>query len=179
MKWQISGVILSVLCACSITSEQNFDPEEPKFYTTEAAALYFKNVRSFYYDLEERDGVNVFCLSKSDQEAAYPNLILNINMDWRKDQSYLSLSNSHYFPESGPISVQSLADDGGTQQFQLLKRDRVATFIFVAKLYQSIQADQKLTVVIDGQKHPLLDDQKDREAFLITAFDYYRLVGLQ
>ena len=179
MKWWILSLTLLLLLNCGTSGDHTIDPFNPNFRTTDAAELYFKNVRQFYYDLEEQDGQNLLCLRQSDKEAIYPNLILSITMDWRKDEAYLFLESSPYFPENRKIEIQALSLDGEEEHYQLKNRDAIETFAFTSKIYQGILNDRTFHVVIDGKQYPLLGHKKDREAFRITAYDFYRLVGLQ
>ncbi|MGI9542226.1 MAG: hypothetical protein ACR2MX_03145 [Cyclobacteriaceae bacterium] len=178
MKWWVLPTSFWLLFGCITSGDHDLDPYSPNFNTTDASELYFKNVRQYYYDLEEQDGQNMFSLGNRNQEASYPNLILIITMDWRKDQAYLSLASSPYFSEDSPIEVQALARERD-EHHKLVSRDKVETFAFVTKIYQSILNEQKLYVLIDDKQYPLFANESDREAFRITAFDFYRLVGLQ
>ena len=166
------------LLECTNPKDSHIDSERPQFSTTESAELYFKNVRQYYYDMEELNGKNLLRLSKSQPKVLYPNITLQITMDWRTDQAFLTLDENEFFPKNGVTEVYT-SDSTGVKEFiQFKQRDRNEAFATIARLYKSILNDHKLYVTLDGERYPLLHIKQDREAFRVTAYDYYRLVGL-
>ncbi|NOS55149.1 MAG: hypothetical protein HOP37_02720 [Cyclobacteriaceae bacterium] len=49
---------------------------------------------------------------------------------------------------------------------------------FGSKIYEAIQQKKDMTVLYKGKYVPLMQAEKELEAFRITMADYYRLTGI-
>jgi len=64
----------------------------------------------------------------------------------------------------------------GTYQFTTSAMPK--HFQFASEIYTSLQKQHQLKIIINGKEYPILENDDEREAFRITMYDYYRIVGI-
>jgi hypothetical protein len=146
----------------------------------DASRLYFKNVRQPYYDREGRDDakMNIYRLGKRMTEDDNPNLNVAIIINRIKDEAYLYVEPSSVLEQEEAISIKWVSENN-LERGELVFRsgDRFDHYNFVEKLYPLLLANASFSVKVDGEWYPLFQEQKARDAFRITSFDYFRLIG--
>jgi len=146
----------------------------------DASRLYFKNVRQPYYDREgRRDAkMNIYRLGKRIVNEDEPILNIAIVINRVKDEAYLYVEPSGVFEEEEVIFIKWVSEnemDSGELVFK--SGDRYDHYSFVEKLYPLLLANATFQVKIDGEWYLLFQEQRARDAFRITSFDYFRLIG--
>lgn len=157
------------------------DPGAPKYTTTDASELFFKNVRSPYYDyeLQEPSMLKIYRLKKRATTEDYPVLNLAQIQDWRRDKAMVLFEPNHYFDLSEPFGIACINDSLGVYDsldFAMVNLDlqyKAATII-----YNHIIIGSDFYLNKNGAQQQILAKRKEREAFRVTMFDFYRLVEL-
>jgi len=170
-------LILLLLAGCKIDREKEVDRSKFQFKIGADANLFFRNVRKIYYDRSSPDGTwQAYRFSDrytgNDRPVIEPVIVIN----WLQDEAYLLIDVNDLLGEEDMISVTlSDAHTNKTDTLYLNQRGRERMLEFGSKLYEAIQANQKVAVKSKGEFVPIFTDEMDREAFRITVSDFYRL----
>jgi len=111
-------ITLLLLIACESGQQQGQKADgNPAFHTTAPSLLYFKNMRSSYYQMEEQPGsrIELYRLNRFDDTQSRPILYPIIANNWLQDEAYLFLEKNDY--EKGfaePLKVKVINSEGGS-----------------------------------------------------------------
>ncbi len=150
----------------------------PEFRTTPPSLLYFKNMRSAYYEMAEQAGTRIekYRLRKYAESDQRPILYATIANNWMQDEAYLLLE-PNAFLRRAPAPLEVLwrsADSTG-----VLTPDRPGLphqYGFARELADRLQAGRELFIIDDRRDTvPLFADFGDRTHFLTTLRDYEKL----
>lgn len=144
------------------------------YRTTAPSLLYFKNMRSAYYDQSEQPGarMELYRLRKLNPPPQETNLIPVIANNWLKDEAYLLLETSGL---SEPLTVRwERQKDSGVYRLQPASVDK--QYELGIQLYESLQAGHRLSALAsDSTWVPLFEGRDMRSHFTTTIRDYLRL----
>ena len=173
-------LVFFAITACDPDRKKKVDPENSKFETLDSSELFFKNMRQYYYDVEEKReaGLEIFRLQDRLDDNKQPLINLSIIFNWRVDKAYVFVEPNQFFKDSTEFTVvwqDSITQDQG--EFYFVKGNREAHFKFSAQVYNSILDEQKLYYKRENELFPLLDTEIERDVFRVTMFDFFRLVN--
>jgi hypothetical protein len=173
-------VLFFIIAACE-SKRKEVNEAAAKYTTSDASEIFFRNVRSLYYEKTamEEARLDVYRLKERPQADDYPLLHLSIVVNWRYDEAYVLTEPNAYLQQMDTIKIiwqDSLQDDSGAFQFSGGNKDD--HFRLATQLYHSIQAQRKLYILHNDQKIPFMQQREAREAFRKTMGDYFRLVDL-
>lgn len=176
-------LMLLGLSACDISGGKEVDENEAKYTTSDASELFFKNVRSIYYDKSVMDEAKLDIYKIKERLQAegeeYPLLNLSIVVNWRYDEAYVLTEPNPYLQQMDTIRVvwqDTTNNQSGTYQFTQGNKD--AHFRFATQLYQSLQAEHQLYILKEDEQVQFMNRRDAREPFRKTMVDYFRLVDL-
>lgn len=170
-----------ILAACEGGKRKEISEEEAKYTTSDASEIFFRNVRSIYYEKTVIDEakLDVYRLKDRPEADDYPLLGLSIAVNWRYDEAYVLTEPNTFLQQMDTIRIMwrdTTQNDSGV--FQFSKGSKDDHFRLATQLYRSIQAQRKLYVLHDQQELPFMQRRDAREAFRKTMVDYFRLVDL-
>ncbi|WPP53287.1 hypothetical protein [Catalinimonas niigatensis] len=174
-------VLPFMIAACEGGKRKEISEEEAKFTTSDASEIFFRNVRSIYYEKTVMDEakLDVYRLKERLQADGYPLLNLSIVVNWRYDEAYVLTEPNDFLQQMDTIKIMwrdTTQNDSGV--FKFSKGNKDDHFRLATQLYRSIQAQRKLYVLHDHQELPFMQRRDAREAFRKTMVDYFRLVDL-
>ena len=172
-----------LLCSgCFPGKNKHVDENEPRFHTTDASELFFKNVRSAYYDLQDMETAKLRVYRFHDRITGdtIPTINLAIVENWSKDEAYVLMEPQGTLAKYDSINLTYFnpkTSQSGTLMVHLNNIDD--QFRDASKIYQQIKSGAQWSFIVDdGTKMPLFPEEDSREAFRLTMFDFYRLVEL-
>ncbi|MFY0591702.1 hypothetical protein [Roseivirga sp.] len=174
----IAICFLSLLFGCNPDKKKQVDQSAITFKTDDASNLFFKNVRQFYYEVEEMEAakLNIFRLKKRELSNDQPVINLAIVNNWRYDEAYLLLEPNGVVKENESLEVKWRNPNGESGEIQYANGNKTEQVAFADGIYAQIQQGSTFTIKVQEEWKPFLDLEKTREAFRITVFDYYKLV---
>lgn len=180
MKNIIFFLLIIFSFSCNVDLQKKIEVENSKFSTSDASELFFKNVRQTDYDkVEMKEAkLNVFRIQERTPEADYPNLIPAIVINWRHDEAYLLIEPNSLVPQDSILIKWIKADTIQQGEYKFHFGDKNDHFTFSSLIYESLVSDHNLFIIKEDDEIPILNKDKDREAFRKTVKDYYRLVEL-
>ena len=179
LKSFLTGLILIILSlpGCKIDHDKRVDRVKFQFETGDDSELFFRNVRQLYYDRKSPDGTwQAYRFSDRYRGNDRPVILPVIVINWLKDEAYLLIETNEMLGEEDYLEV--IITDSVTSKSDTLilnQRGRERMLESGSRLYEAIQANQKIEVRSKGKFLPLLKEDIDRETFRVTMSDYYRL----
>lgn len=178
-NYWIASLFLTVLFACGPSGQQGGNGTgERLFRTTAPSLLYFKNMRSSYYRVEEQpqSRIELYRSSRFEETAYRPIIYPIIVNNWLEDEAYLFLQPNEY--EGGYLAPLTFAQDTlpGSERFLLqpatpLRQRELGLLIYDGLL----KGEPWYVAAADSALVPLFRQGSDRQAFLSTVQDYLRL----
>jgi hypothetical protein len=184
MKYLFMPTFFCLLCslsACNTSGSKDANENEAQYTTSDASELFFKNVRSIYYDKTVMDEarLDIYRIKERIQAEDFPLLNLSIVVNWRFDEAYVLTEPNSYLQQMDTIKVMwqdTIRDESGMYRFTQGNKD--THFRFATQLYRSLQAEHQLYILDKEGKLDFMDRRDAREPFRKTMVDYFRLVDL-
>lgn len=176
-KLPLVFIFFSILMSCNPVKDKKVDQTTIGFQTDESSKLFFKNVRRSYYEVEamEEAKLEIYRLKSRVKESQSPLLNLSIVNNWRYDEAYILLEPNEAAGSITDLQVQWESQDGSSGTIIPEGGNKKSQLDFAAKIYEHIQDGDSLFLLKGNEKLELLKETKEREAFRITMFDYFRL----
>lgn len=172
-------LILSLLFqACQNGKTGNTSGKTVAFRTTAPSHLYFKNIRSIHYEMTTRPGtrIDLYKFKRFSDTRSRPILFPIIVDNWMQDEAYLLIRPNDYrsgFPDTLQVNWRHEQDSG---RYVLRSADWTDQYRFAQQLGRSLEEEHHLEVLNrEEQFVPLFENRQDRNYFLTTLRDYYRL----
>lgn len=151
-------------------------PRRP-FRTTAPSQLYFKNMRSYYYEQSTKPGMRIdrYTLKKFSMDSKHPVLIPVIEDNWMEDEAYILLEKNNYPDWADTLKLQ--LETGEEIKFTTVSAlDIEAQYAFAKRLYESLKQGHRINVYTTNKKwQSLYENQAERADFLQVMKDYYNL----
>lgn len=160
-------------------SGQQAGEGDQRFRTTQPSALYFKNMRSTQYKMQEQPKSRIE-LYRHKKFADNSLLLPVIAHNWLQDEAYLFLQPNPAAPAlSKPL--QFTTDTTTVEQALTLDPPTPAQQYETAlQLYKGMQAEKDWYIrQQNGSFQPLYTEGNERTAFLTTVRDYLKLTEAQ
>ena len=173
-------VCMLLLLGCE--SSENLPPAPPtdaRFQTSDPARLYFNNIRSSSYDIQEHPKrySKSFTLSSWPDTAATPFIVPTIVDYWLYDQAYLELN-----WQSLPVSIELpwkllCTSDSVTDTLTLDSKRWDQQYEFAKAIHTAILEPnwQFALLVSDSIRLPVMEDSEVRKFFRLTWRDHQAL----
>ncbi|MCH6199605.1 hypothetical protein MMU07_08445 [Aquiflexum sp. LQ15W] len=145
---------------------------------TDPERIYFKNVRSSYYDIEiRRDAkMTVYRHGKRSKDTNRPTLVFSIIINQHSDEAYIFLEPNI---EENPIRVKwSIPGKNQEGEITFEGGDKFAHLEFAQKITPILQENAIFEVRGNEKWVPLWEDEKEKNAVMVTIEDYQKLIGL-
>ncbi|MCB0560266.1 MAG: hypothetical protein H6573_21290 [Lewinellaceae bacterium] len=148
------------------------------YRTTAPSLLYFKNIRSTYYEQSEQPGarIELYRLRQFSQPAKEHVLIPVIANNWLEDEAFIFLEPVDFGqPWAQPLTVRWQGEkDSGLYRLQPANVDK--QYELALQLYESLLAGHQLNALAaDSTWAPLMESKNTRGYYLTTIRDYLRL----
>lgn len=145
--------------------------KEIEFTTTNSSELYFKNIRAYFYDKEEKEDAKFFLYRINSREKDSSQLKLHFLLvhNWLLNECYLIAE-----PRNIDFEIEwNYEDEFGT--IRLNGENNRAHFIFGAELFEQLNRDADIRLVAAGTKKDFTEEEKS--SLKTSLQDYFKLVG--
>jgi hypothetical protein len=183
-SFKIFGVAsIGLVLLLSFFNEKRADNtgDRDEFAITDASRIYFKNIRSAYYDAENRRDakMNLYRFGSRIDDSTQNVLNAALIINAVKDAAYLYLEPQGKFQHENPVEVKWESKNGGNGNIQFIQGDRHSHCQFVREVYPLLE-DNKETrfwALVEEDWIPILEEENERTAFITTCKDYFRLIS--
>ena len=155
----------------------NSGKEPSPMRITDAERLYFKNVRSAYYDIENRRDakMTVYRHGKRAKNTEEPTLVFSIILNQVNDEAYIFLEPNF---EDLPIRLKWLGPEKNQEgEITFEGGDKFAHFEFAEQITPLLIDNATFEVWQIDNWEPLWADEKEKNAVMVTIEDYQKLIG--
>lgn len=180
MKRIFSIIIISLIFACSLSTNQLIEKEKLTFNYTDDAYIFFRNIRQSNYDLEileEADWRIYVHEDRQKDSSQFFNTAIVVN--WRINKAYAILEISEKAKKEN-LTIQ-WSDPASKKQGEIILKElqRQQELAFLTEIYNHILQEHQLSWLPDGQNQaPLFSNNDYKEAFRVSMYDFYRLTGV-
>lgn len=177
-SWAVAGFFLICMACSPDSNEHQKGTGDRRFRTTPPSLLYFKNMRSTQYTVDEqpKSRIELYRLSKFETTSRYPVLYPVIANNWLEDEAYLFLQPNEW--KAGFLSPLTLSQDTAwsSAALQLQPPTPQRQYELSLLLYESLkQGEVWYAAAADSTFAPLFADGDERAYFLTTVRDYLKL----
>jgi hypothetical protein len=166
------------LLGCQPASPPSNATGDARFHTTDPGRLYFKNMRSSAYAMEEqaKTRIELYQLRRFSSTAQRPVFIPVIANNWLADEAYLFIQTNE-FERGFAVPLTYIWEGSGLQGLSSLQPASIGRqYEFAMELYEHLAQKHVLQVLCaDSTLAPLFENQEDRLHFMTTIRDYRRL----
>lgn len=172
MGWVIFMITLVLL---TLPNERPDKIDTIGFSTTESAELYFKNVRSFYYQNNpEAEGILDVYRLESIFVDSLPSLPFAMYNNWRTNETFIRLDTAFI---NTKVVVAVVSDSAGvkTDTIHFPEMTNESQYLFARAIYKTLDEKEKLGLVTDSEVIWLPESMN--LSIKRTLTDYFRLLG--
>lgn len=148
------------------------------FHVQENEEIYFKNIRSFYYDFEHREDANfhIYRLKERAKDSLHPTLQFAIVNNWRNDEAYIltelpcinCAKGGLIFPTATTVDTLFPQLFNAEQHWEL-----------AVKTYEQLTQDQPILLLTQEKQTAvqLFTNEEERLQTLRVLKDYFKLTS--
>lgn len=169
-------LVLTVGLSIVFSDGKKINLTEVRMSTTQSSKLYFKNIRSFFYDKEHRKDAQ-FDLYRIDtrEKVSHKNKLNFVLVDnWLQGECYIIAESGIVDTNIDTLSIQWILEED-TGLLQLGNKDSFNNYIFAAQLFELLEQKAALTLLTSSDSLSFLEAEK--KLLKKTLSDYFKLVG--
>jgi hypothetical protein len=171
----ISGIaVLLAVYILFVPKPPPVDLSKVDFGTTTSSEMFFKNLRAYYYEKEEREdaGFTLYRINSRNLDSTTNKLNFVLLSNWRMSECYI-------MAESGIVKLEEeplyLLDIQAKDTLHLMGKDAEANYLFAAQLYHCLINDHSLQLL--KEKETISFKQSELTSLEKSLADYFKLVG--
>lgn len=147
--------------------------KEVDFSTTQSSTLFFKNIRSYFYELEEREDANfkIYRIKSRTKDDRLHKLNFALVHNWRQSECYIIAEVNNKYSEH---SLQYF-ENGTLKTISFQGEDAYANYLFAAELYLAIEKGKNFYFRKNGVKDEFT--KEELKSLEKTLFDYFKWIG--
>lgn len=173
-------VIMLVLMAISAPEETRLNKTGVSFRTAESAELYFKNMRSFFYNIEEdkQSGFTLYRIKSRNQDTIYPSLSYALVNNWRQDETYILTEPNPALNDLEDIHLKIQFEDGTTYLDSFYLADSFRHYLIAEQVFEAVQQENSsFHLIYRDEKVEIWPSEDERKSIRRTLKDYFKLTG--
>lgn len=154
----------------------NSGDEPSEMRITDADRLYFRNVRASTYDLEGRNDakMNIYRHGKRDTSREKPTLNFAILLNRVVDEAYIFIEP---YPEELPLYLKLTSAEGMTSELTFYGGNKFDHFTFAMDFFEKYGEGVQLSMKVQEDWIPILEEEKERDILKTVFSDYFRLIN--
>ncbi len=148
-----------------------------QFRTTPPSRLYFKNMRSYYYEqrTEAAGNIDYYILKKFQKSESPPLLTPVIADNWLQDEAYIRLEKAASMMDHDTLRLRFEYNEMADTLNSILVNEE-SDYILAKKVFERLKKGHKIKVYsFDKNWIPLFKNQAEQLNFLTVIKDYYFL----
>lgn len=177
-KSLIFFLFLTLVFACNPDKNKSLKEGELIYQTNDATKLFFRNVRSAYYDKQtlSEAKIDVYRMKNRNSAEDFPVLNLALVNNWLQDEAHIIVELNSFYSVGDTIKVTWKDDSLGQQSINFIYGNKDNHTRFADKVYQNMLDLKAMEIYSENKSWPLFSRNEDREIFRKTMIDFYRLV---
>lgn len=150
------------------------------FNTTSSSDLYFKNVRSFYYDISPREKApfTLYRLKRRNFDTLHPDLQFMIIRNPLADQAYIFAEASPALKQYDSLSVLITDESDSTRVAVLGEMNNEDHYLFAAAVFKKLLEGGKTYALNQSDTiTEIFNTERERKNAETVLEDYFKLVN--
>ena len=173
--WGIAMLVI-VICFAIFQPAKKINLQAVDFSTFQSSELYFKNMRSYFYDKTAHEAANfkIYRIGSREKDSTKNKLSFMLLSNWLQSECYIMAESGFVDLEEQELYISyEHADSSGT--FFLSDADSYGHYVFAAHLYE--QLDKNATIRLKHAKGWTTFSESEKKSLKKTLGDYFKLVG--
>jgi hypothetical protein len=175
MRWLAGVVLLLFLTGCKVDRDRPVDFGRLTFIMPDDTELFFRNVRSIYYDREVLGNQEVFRWADRPESTQNPTLAPALVLSPMNDMAFVVLELKTGKTTDG---LTLIVTDSATMRMDTLRLAEPLprpSLELAARIYEGIRQNQGFQLLQPNNTRPILQTDQERETFRVTMADFFRL----
>lgn len=176
--WTFVIVLLSLALAFG-PANKRLNLHEVRFKTTSSSILYFKNIRSFYYQIiEKRKPLTLYRNKDYQENDSSSELPFTIITNPLADEAYIYVETER-FKQLAPLSVFIIGHDSDTLSYKDIGGfNNEGHFKLAVAVYEGLSNQSQILLSTKGNTAKvILNTDEDRKTAITVLEDYFKLVN--
>lgn len=184
-RWNLKSVFITwllamvIVLAFTMPNMRPIDLDEVRFHTAENSELYFKNVRSYFYEIwdDPKSGFIHYRIKSRNREKDVPSVNFLILHNWRFDEAYVVAEGNESIEtlEGLDLLIVSKSD---SSRFSFKQFTNYEHWQFAGAVYMALNEDvSRFWLSSDREVVEIYTDDDERKSVQKTLNDYFKLVG--
>lgn len=191
MKWTLKRVFIAwfglmvVVLAFTMPESRPIDLEEVSFQTTESSELYFKNVRSYFYEIwdDPKSGFVHYRIKSRNKDSLKPTINFLLLNNWRFDEAYIMAEGNDALSTLEGLTL-SIATSEDSSSYTFDNFTNYEHWMLSGRIYMALR-DDRSRFWLSGPKSnasgrealEVFTEGEDRKSLKKTLRDYFKLTG--
>jgi hypothetical protein len=169
-----------ILMALGAPEETRLNKSGVSFRTTESEELYFKNMRSFFYHIEEdkQSGFTIYRIKSRNLDTAKASLTYALVNNWRQDETYILTEANPALNSLEDIHIEIGFENGSTYVDSFYLADSFRHYLIAEQVFEAVQEDSSTVhLTYNNRKVEIWKNKDERKSVRRTLKDYFKLTG--
>jgi predicted HNH restriction endonuclease len=167
---------LVVLFVFATPAQKQLKEDQLDFTVLESDALYFKNLRQYYYVKRTREDAkfDLFCLKSTSDASSQKMANFMIISNWLNDMAYVKL-----LVDSNKIVSYRMVITAGADTFNIASMNMEEHQYLASKVYASFASEEGKYILLSEQEElvEVWKTHEERKRIKRILQDYFKLVG--
>jgi hypothetical protein len=152
--------------------------DKVNFHVAEPEELFFKNVRSYYYDFEKREDANfhLYRIKTRNKDTTKPGITFFIANNWLNDEAYIMVEPNSAVDTTKSLEVRYAVSGSDWDTISLNTPNSYNNYLFAGKIYLAMTEDARFEILNGGETREIFGPE-NRPSVKKTLKDYFKLVG--
>ena len=168
-----------LILAFTMPSMRPIDLEEVKFHTTESSELYFKNIRTYFYEIwdDPKSGFVHYRIKSRNQSSDQPSVNFVILNNWRFDEAYVFAEGNEALETLEGLTL-SIVTKSDSSAFHFNQFTNYEHWLLAGSVYMALNNQEtRFWLSSDREVVEIYRGEDERKSLQKTLNDYFKLVG--
>ncbi len=184
-RWNLKSVFIAwlsvmvLILAFTMPNMRPIDIEEVRFHTSESSELYFKNVRSYFYEIwdDPKSGFVHYRIKSRNQEKEVPSVNFLILNNWRFDEAYVVAEGNEAIETLEGLNL-SISTESDSSIFLFNQFTNYEHWHLAGSVYLALNDEEsRFWLSSDREVVEIYKYDDERKSIQKTLNDYFKLVG--
>ena len=173
-------VLMLLILVITFPEDRPIRLDTASFTMPENEEIYFKNLRSYYYNMELREDANfkLYRIKTHASDTNLPGFSFVIVQNWLNDEAYVLLEPHSGWEKPDTLQLAITGEDTPSDTLRIARWNNVEHYTFASHFYMALRdADNQFFLETRKGWIPVFERGDERLSLKKTLKDYFKLVG--